>query len=40
MQKTELPPDLTRKRYNRIAFLYDLMEAPMERLRFASWHKG
>ena len=30
---------LTRKRYNRIAFLYDLMEAPMERLRFAKWRQ-
>ena len=39
MQKTESSPDLTRKRYNRIAFLYDLMEAPMERLRFASWRQ-
>ena len=39
MQKTESSPDLTRKRYNRIAFLYDLMEAPMERLRFASWRR-
>lgn len=30
---------LTRKRYNRIAFIYDLMEAPMERLRFAKWRQ-
>jgi ubiquinone/menaquinone biosynthesis C-methylase UbiE len=29
--------NLTRNRYNRIAFFYDLMEAPLERLRFASW---
>ena len=28
---------LTRNRYNRIAFFYDLMEAPLEHLRFASW---
>jgi len=27
----------TRKRYNRIAFFYDLMDAPLEHLRFASW---
>lgn len=27
----------TRKRYNRIAFIYDLMEAPLEFLRLASW---
>jgi ubiquinone/menaquinone biosynthesis C-methylase UbiE len=26
-----------RSRYNRIAFIYDLMEAPIERWRFASW---
>jgi ubiquinone/menaquinone biosynthesis C-methylase UbiE len=31
--------DLTRRRYNRMAFLYDLMEAPVEGLRFASWRK-
>jgi ubiquinone/menaquinone biosynthesis C-methylase UbiE len=37
MQKAESSPDLTRKRYNRIAFLYDLMETPIERLRFGSW---
>jgi len=29
--------NLTRKRYNRIAFFYDLMDAPLEYLRFASW---
>jgi ubiquinone/menaquinone biosynthesis C-methylase UbiE len=29
--------NLTRKRYNRNAFFYDLMDAPLERLRFASW---
>ncbi len=27
----------TRSRYNRIAFLYDLMNAPLEHLRFTSW---
>ena len=26
-----------RKRYNRIAFFYDLIDAPLERLSFASW---
>jgi ubiquinone/menaquinone biosynthesis C-methylase UbiE len=31
--------DFTRRRYNRIAFLYDFMEAPMEGLRFASWRQ-
>ena len=39
MQKPHCSPDLTRKRYNRIAFLYDFMEAPMESLRFASWRR-
>lgn len=39
MQKAGSSPDLTRKRYNRIAFLYDLIEAPIERLRFASWRQ-
>ena len=29
--------NLTRRRYNRIAFFYNLMDAPIERLRFASW---
>jgi len=29
--------DLTRKRYDRLAFWYDIIEAPMERFRFASW---
>lgn len=29
--------NLTRSRYDRIAFLYDLMEAPFEHLRFVSW---
>ena len=39
MPKAKFSPDFTRKRYNRIAFLYDLMEAPMERLRFTSWRQ-
>jgi ubiquinone/menaquinone biosynthesis C-methylase UbiE len=29
--------NLTRKRYDRIAFFYNLLEAPIEHLRFASW---
>ena len=29
--------DAIRRRYNRNAFLYDLMESPLERLRFAAW---
>lgn len=39
MKSAGASPDLTRKRYNRIAFLYDIMEAPMEGLRFASWRQ-
>lgn len=39
MQNPDCSPDPTRKRYNRIAFLYDFMEAPMESLRFASWRQ-
>ena len=29
----------TRKRYNRIAFIYDFIEAPLEFLRMASWRE-
>ncbi len=29
--------NITRKRYDRLASFYDLLEAPMEWLRFASW---
>ncbi len=29
--------DVTRKRYDRLAHLYDFLEGPMERLRFAGW---
>jgi ubiquinone/menaquinone biosynthesis C-methylase UbiE len=39
MQKAVSPTDLARRRYNRIAFLYDFLEAPMERLRFYAWRK-
>ena len=39
MQKTGSSPDRTRRRYNRMAYFYDFMEAPMERLRFASWRQ-
>jgi ubiquinone/menaquinone biosynthesis C-methylase UbiE len=33
------PDNRTRKRYNRIAFLYDFMEAPLEWMRFSNWRK-
>ena len=29
--------DLTKKRYDRLAFWYDFLEAPMEQIGFASW---
>ena len=29
--------DQIRKRYNRIAFFYNILEAPMEWLRFGAW---
>jgi ubiquinone/menaquinone biosynthesis C-methylase UbiE len=29
--------NLTRKRYDRLAFLYDFLEAPLERFRFSTW---
>ena len=35
--KQNAPSDLTRKRYDRLAFIYDLFESPMEWLSFASW---
>jgi ubiquinone/menaquinone biosynthesis C-methylase UbiE len=38
MDKTN-PNDRTRNRYDRNAFLYDFLEAPMEYLRFAAWRK-
>jgi ubiquinone/menaquinone biosynthesis C-methylase UbiE len=39
MLKIESSPDLTRKRYDRLALLYDFIGAPIERLRFASWRQ-
>ena len=39
MQKAISSTDLARRRFNRIAFLYDFLEAPMERLRFSAWRK-
>jgi len=38
--KQTAPSYLTRKRYDRMAFIYDLFEYPMERFRFASWREG
>jgi len=39
MQKSIPSTDLIRRRYNRLAFFYDFLEAPMEHLRFAAWRK-
>jgi ubiquinone/menaquinone biosynthesis C-methylase UbiE len=39
MKNAESASDLTRRRYNRMAFLYDFMEVPVEYLRFAAWRK-
>ena len=39
MQKTLTSSDRARKRYDRIAFLYDFLEAPMEHMRFAAWRE-
>jgi phosphatidylethanolamine/phosphatidyl-N-methylethanolamine N-methyltransferase len=36
MEKT-YKTDSTRKRYDRLAFFYDFLEAPLERYRFAHW---
>jgi ubiquinone/menaquinone biosynthesis C-methylase UbiE len=33
------PGNPTRKRYDRIAFLYDFMEAPFERSHFSNWRQ-
>jgi ubiquinone/menaquinone biosynthesis C-methylase UbiE len=33
------PDNRTRKRYNRVAFLYDFIEAPLEHMRFSIWRK-
>jgi ubiquinone/menaquinone biosynthesis C-methylase UbiE len=39
MQKKASSGNLIRRRYNRIAFLFDLLEAPMEHMRFAAWRR-
>jgi ubiquinone/menaquinone biosynthesis C-methylase UbiE len=38
MRKTSISNSI-RRRYNRIAFLYDFMEIPLELLRFGSWRQ-
>ncbi len=39
MHKAASSTDRARRRYDRMAFLYDFLEAPMEHLRFAAWRK-
>jgi ubiquinone/menaquinone biosynthesis C-methylase UbiE len=39
MDGTDLPSKRTRRRYDRLAFAYDIMEAPLERFRFAGWRQ-
>ena len=39
MQKTVSSSDFARRRYNRNAFFYDFLEAPMEHLRFSAWRQ-
>jgi ubiquinone/menaquinone biosynthesis C-methylase UbiE len=39
MQQAGSSRNLTRRRYNRIAYLYDFLEAPMEHMRFAAWRR-
>lgn len=33
------PSNRTKRRYDRLAYAYDILEAPLERLRFAGWRK-
>ena len=39
MPKASSSTDNTRRRYDRNAFIYDWIESPMERLRFAAWRR-
>jgi ubiquinone/menaquinone biosynthesis C-methylase UbiE len=39
MTQKPTPTELTRKRYNRLAVFYNLMEAPLELLRFRPWRE-
>jgi ubiquinone/menaquinone biosynthesis C-methylase UbiE len=39
MKNVGASPEFTRRRYNRIASLYDFLETPMEHMRFAAWRK-
>ena len=39
MDRIDQPSKRTQQRYDRLAFAYDIMEAPLERLRFAGWRQ-
>jgi phosphatidylethanolamine/phosphatidyl-N-methylethanolamine N-methyltransferase len=39
MDGIDLPSKRTQRRYDRLAFAYDIMEAPLERFRFAGWRQ-
>ena len=39
MIKQKSNQNLTRKRYDRLAFFYDFLEAPVEHLKFATWRR-
>jgi ubiquinone/menaquinone biosynthesis C-methylase UbiE len=39
MHEMNQPSNRTQRRYDRLAFAYDILEAPLERLRFAEWRK-
>ena len=39
MTKQKSYQNLTRKRYDRLAFFYDFLEAPVERFKFATWRR-
>lgn len=39
MDDIDKPSNCTQRRYDRLAFAYDIMEAPLERFRFAVWRQ-
>ena len=39
MDKIDQPSKRTQRRYDRLAFVYDIMEAPLEHFRFAGWRQ-
>jgi ubiquinone/menaquinone biosynthesis C-methylase UbiE len=39
MAKIDQPANCAQRRYDRIAFAYDVIEAPLERIRFSEWRQ-